>query len=253
VRLAAAIATSGAAVSSNMGTQTTPVLRLILSVLNIRLGYWLLNPMATTTGGADYKYAIGKMLRVGVFRFLQELTGSLSFETSYIYLSDGGHIENLGLYELIRRQCRFIVVGDGECDTNYNFKGLMDALRLVRTDFGIVIEMDGLDEIRNGEQQFARGTIFYPDGRLGYLIYLKSSLLGDDMVQATVSDHAYVTSPLRSDDRRFDELGDMAHYKATHPNFPHETTADQFFDEVQFESYRALGHLIAERALTTDV
>lgn len=253
VMLSTAIATSGAAVSSNMGTQTTAVLRLILSVLNIRLGYWLLNPMATASAGPGYEFRLGKLIRAGVFRFLQELTGALSFETSYIYLSDGGHIENLGLYELVRRQCRFIIAGDGECDTNYNFKGLTDALRMIRTDFGIVIEMDGLDEIRNGEQQFARGTIYYPDGRHGYLIYLKSSLLGDDMVQATVSDDAYVTSPLRSDDRRYDELGYMAHYKATHPDFPQETTADQFFDEVQFESYRALGYLIAKRALMQDV
>jgi hypothetical protein len=253
VRLSTAIATSGAAVSSNMGTQTTPLLRLILSVLNIRLGYWLVNPMATRDSGeGGFAFWIGRQVRAGVFRFLQELTGFIDFATSYIYLSDGGHIDNLGLYELVRRQCRFIVIGDGECDTQYNFKGLTDALRLVRMDFGIVVEMDGLDEIRSGEQQYARGTIYYPDGRIGYLIYLKSSLLGDDMVEATVSEGAYVSSPLRSDVRRFDELTYMAHYKATHPDFPHETTADQFFDEVQFESYRALGYLIAERALTKE-
>ena len=252
VRLSTAIATSGAAVSSNMGTMTAPVLRLILSVLNIRLGFWMVNPRATPTGDGGQGYAIGKFIRAGVIRYLQELFGAVNYKTSYLYLSDGGHIDNMGLYELVRRQCRFIVVGDGECDTHYNFKGLLDALRLIRTDFGYVIEMDGLDEIRCGEQQFARGTIYYPDGRVGYLIYLKSSLLGDDMIEATVSEGAYVTSPLRSDVRRYDELGDVAHYKATHPDFPHETTGDQFFDEVQLESYRALGYLIAKRALTQD-
>jgi len=254
VRLSTAVATSGAAVSSNMGTMTSPFLRLILSVLNIRLGYWLVNPRAThKLGKGDFGFWLGKRIRAGVFRFLQELTGFVDFETSYVYLSDGGHIDNMGLYELVRRQCRFIVIGDGECDTRYNFKGLTDALRLVRMDFGIGIEMDGLDEIRSGEQQHARGTIYYPDGRVGYLIYLKSSLIGDDMVEATVSEDAYVTSPLRSDVRRFDELTYMANYKAEHPDFPQETTADQFFDETQFESYRALGFMIAERALTRDV
>ena len=253
VRLSTAIATSGAAVSSNMGTQTTPVLRLILSALNIRLGYWVINPMATIQRyKGNLSFWFGKHVRAGVIRYLQELTGLVDFETSYVYLSDGGHIDNMGLYELVRRQCRFIVVGDGECDTDYNFKGLTDALRLARMDFGVVIEMDGLDEIRSGEQQYARGTIYYPDGRIGYLIYLKSSLLGDDMVEATVSDDAYVSSPLRSDVRHFDELTYMAHYKALHPHFPHETTADQFFDEIQFESYRALGYMIAERALTKE-
>ncbi|MEM9315766.1 MAG: hypothetical protein AAGA95_14160, partial [Pseudomonadota bacterium] len=253
VRLSTAIATSGAAVSSNMGTQTTHVLRLILSVLNIRLGYWLINPLATRSKGAEkFWFAVGKRIRAGVFRVLQELTGFISYRTSYVYLSDGGHIDNLGLYELVRRQCRFIVIGDGECDPNYHFKGLADALRLIRTDFGVVVEMEGLDEIRSGEQQYARGTIYYPDERVGYLIYLKSSSLGDDMIEATVSPGAYESSPLRSDVRRFDELTYMAHYKAENPDFPQETTADQFFDEVQFEAYRALGYVIAERALTKD-
>jgi len=189
---------------------------------------------------------------VGLLRFVQELSGQVSYKTSYVYLSDGGHIENMGIYELVRRQCRLIIVGDGECDTAYNFEGLSDAWGLIRVDFGINIEMDGLDEIRSGEQQYARGTIQYADDRVGYLIYLKSSLLGDDMVEATVSEDAYVSSPLRADDRHFDELGYIAHYKAEHPDFPQESTADQFFDETQFECYRALGYLIASRAFTGD-
>jgi hypothetical protein len=214
------------------------------------LGYWIINPRYFDESKRTVWMRIGKFFSVGVGRFFQELLGLINYKTSYIYLSDGGHIENLGIYELVRRQCRLIIVGDGECDPGYSFQGLSDALRLIRVDFGINIEMDGLDEIRNGEQQFARGTIKYANGRLGYLIYLKSSLLGDDMVEATVSSAAYVSSPLRADDRRFDELGYMAHYKAKNPAFPQESTADQFFDETQFESYRALGYLIADRAFT---
>jgi hypothetical protein len=243
-----AVATSGAAVSSSMGVYTNPALRFILSVLNIRLGYWILNPMYFDPARRTLTMRLGRLFSVGVGRFFQELLGLITYKTSFVYLSDGGHIENLGIYELVRRRCRLIVVGDGECDPDYTFNGLSDALRLIRVDFGINIDMDGLDEIRHGRQQFARGTIEYPDGRLGYLIYLKSSLLGDDMVEATVSEDAYVTSPLRADDRRFDELGYIAHYRAKHPAFPQESTADQFFDETQFEVYRALGYLIAHRA-----
>jgi hypothetical protein len=248
--LSTAVATSGAAVSSHMGVHSNPALRFILSVLNIRLGYWIINPMYFDKEKRTVWMKIGKLFSVGVGRFFQELFGLITYKTSYIYLSDGGHIENLGIYELVRRRCRLIIVGDGECDPEYTFQGLSDALRLIRVDFGITIEMDGLDEIRNGEQQFARGTIKYPDGRRGYLIYLKSSLLGDDMVEATVSGEAYVSSPLRADDRRFDELSYMANYKAKNPSFPQESTADQFFDETQFECYRALGYLIADRAFT---
>lgn len=248
--LSAAVATSGAAASSSMGAYTNSALRFILSVLNIRLGYWIINPMFFDPIRRTLMMRVGRLFSVGVGRFFQELLGLITYKTSYVYLSDGGHIENLGIYELIRRQCRLIIVGDGECDVDYTFQGLADALRLIRVDFGISIEMDGLDKIRNGEQQFARGTIEYPDGRLGYLIYLKSSLLGDDMVQATVAGDAYFTSPLRADVRRFDELGYIAHYKAKHPTFPQESTGDQCFDETQFECYRALGYLIADRAFT---
>lgn len=248
--LSTAVATSGAAVSSHMGVHSNPALRFILSVLNIRLGYWIINPMYFDKEKRNVWMKIGRFFSVGVGRFFQELFGLITYKTSFIYLSDGGHIENMGIYELVRRRCRLIIVGDGECDPEYTFQGLSDAMRLIRVDFGITIEMDGLDEIRNGEQQFARGTIKYPDGRLGYLIYLKSSLLGDDMVEATVSGEAYVSSPLRADDRRFDELSYMANYKAKNPSFPQESTGDQFFDETQFESYRALGYLIADRAFT---
>jgi len=252
VSFSTAVATSGAAVSSHMGVHSNPALRFILSVLNIRLGYWIINPMYFNVKNRPALMKIGRLFSVGVGRFFQELIGLISYKTSYVYLSDGGHIENLGIYELVRRQCRLIIVGDGECDPEYSFQGLSDALRLIRVDFGINIEMDGLDEIRNGEQQFARGTINYPNGRSGYLIYLKSSLLGDDMIEATVSGDAYVSSPLRADDRRFDELGYMANYKAKNPSFPQESTGDQFFDETQFECYRALGYLIANRAFTRE-
>jgi hypothetical protein len=250
--LSTAVATSGAAVTSSMGVYTNAALRFILSVLNVRLGYWILNPMYFDPNRRTLAMRIGRLFSVGVGRFFQELLGLITYRTSYVYLSDGGHIENLGIYELIRRQCRLIIVGDGECDPAYTFQGLADALRLVRVDFGINIEMDGLDRIRNGEQQFARGTIEYPGGRRGYLVYLKSSLLGDDMVQATISPEAYLSSALRADNRRFDELGYIAHYKVTHPAFPQEPTGDQFFNETQFEVYRALGYLIADRAFSKE-
>ncbi len=251
-----AIATSGAAVTSNMGVQTRPVLRAILSVLNIRLGYWLVNPYLYDHQTGRLRFTLGRLMGVGVVRYLQELTGFIDYKRSHVYLSDGGHIENMGIYPLVQRQCRLIIVGDGECDPGYTFQGLLDAIRMIRIDFGIYIDVTGLDRVRAGQQHHALGTIYYPGGRKGYLLYLKSSLLGDYMVEATATamnatDAARVA--LRLDGgRHYDELGYIAHYRATHPSFPHEPTADQFFDEVQFECYRALGHLIAERTLLAD-
>jgi len=156
---------------------------------------------------------------------------------------------NLGIYELVRRQCRLIVAGDGEADSGLSFNGLAEVVRMVRIDFGYNIEMDGLDEIRAGSQQFAVGRIHYDNGRVGFLIYLKLNLGGDYNLQATLSEGNYRTSSDRDDDSMFDDNPYIADYRKRHPSFPHQSTADQFFDETQFECYRALGHQVASAAL----
>ena len=167
--------------------------------------------------------------------------GWLDDDSWNVNLSDGGHVDNLGIYELLRRKCRLIIVGDGECDTSFEFHGLLQALRLAQIDLAVKVTMEGLDQIRRGEQQFAIGTIQYGNGLTGKLIYLKSALLGDNTLRSILSEEAYLSSPHRTDDLGFDEAGYLALYKAGHPDFPHETTLDQFFDEAQFECYRALG------------
>ena len=99
-------------------------------------------------------------------------------------------------------------------------------------------------------QNHALGTIHYSGNRVGMLIYLKSSLLKDDALEASLqSEDAYLTSDDRHDDRQYDSNPYIAHYKAENPSFPHQTTADQFFDEKQFECYRALGYMVAMRSI----
>jgi hypothetical protein len=127
----------------------------------------------------------------------------------------------MGIYELVRRHCKFIICGDAEADPQMTFLGLADSIRQIQTDMGIKIDIN-IDPIRevDGErkQHFAVGTIHYPEGD-GYLLYIKSSLTGDENVY-------------------------IEEYKAANNDFPHQTTADQFFDEKQFEAYRALGNHI---------
>ena len=146
-----------------------------------------------------------------------------SDQSEYVYLSDGGHFENLGIYEMVRRRCRFIVVLDGGCDPNFQYEDLGNALRKIRIDFGIPIDFDDGQRIRSSGQQKRRctvGTIRYSaldgPGTDGRLVYVKPMLLGN-------------------------EDPDVASYAASHPAFPHEGTGDQWFDESQTESYRALG------------
>jgi hypothetical protein len=214
-----ATATSGAAASPNQGYHTSPTLAFLMTIFNVRLGRWLRNPRWRTvwTDGRT-----GLSLR----EFLSELLGMTTDDRAWVYLSDGGHFENLGVYELVRRRCRFIIASDAGQDGHVTFEDLGNAIEKCRADFGVDIQID-LDTIRlaAGERfshwHCAIGTIRYdrqnPREAAGTLLYIKSSLTGD-------------------------EPADVLRYASLHPAFPHESTSDQFFDESQFESYRALGY-----------
>ena len=249
VNLATAMAISGAAAAPNAGKVTVKPLIFIMAMLNIRLNYWLLNP--AKVNGDDRKLHNSWFGRVGPAYLFRELLGKPDAKHNFVNLSDGGHIENLGVYELLRRQCRLIICGDGEADKGLAFQGLAELCRMAQIDLGIKIEVDGLDELRRGEQHHAIGTIYYSDGRIGKLIYLKSSMLGDNNLKATLGEEQYTTSPYRDDNLMFDENAYIAYYKNKNPDFPHQTTADQFFDEAQFECYRALGYQVAMNTLST--
>jgi hypothetical protein len=168
------MAVSGAAASPHMGLGSVPTLAAILTLLNVRLGYWISYP--------------GK-LRLeppGFLCLLREMTGTgMSEKDAWLNLSDGGHIENMGLYELLRRRCKFIVCVDGEADPECTFEGQMTLVRHAQIDFGIRIE-PRLDEIRpDPKSRFSRThsqlfRIHYPetgDGRpagMGLSVRLES-------------------------------------------------------------------------------
>ncbi|MET3363385.1 MULTISPECIES: patatin-like phospholipase domain-containing protein [Bradyrhizobium] len=220
--LATAMALSGAAISPQMGLKTSRYSSFWLTVLNLRLGAWLKNPKATNQTG----------LRPNGRYLLQELLATADETKPYLQISDGGHIENLGVYELLRRRCRFIVAVDGEHDEMMTFHGLTNLQRLAYIDFGITIEAN-LDDLRLGSEGLSRShfrfcRIRYPleqhdrQEEIGYLIYLKLSLTGNE--------GEFIRR------LKFDE-----------PSFPHHTTANQFFTEVQFEAYRALGEHVGDK------
>ncbi len=156
-----------------------------------------------------------------------ELFGGATFRSRFLMVSDGGHFENLGAYELIKRGCRLVIVSDAECDPTLTFEGLGTLIRMCEVDFGvqIVINVDALRR-RDGRwspQRVAVGEIVYPDGPNGTLVYLKAAMTGH-------------------------EITPVLQYKTSHPAFPHETTGDQFYSEDQFESYRRLGLDVASQA-----
>lgn len=221
--LGQALTTSGAAVSPNMGAASSAARTFLLAALNARLGIWLGNP--GRPGDATWMRAAPGF---GVATLISELLGRTTEKNPYVYLSDGGHFENLGLYEVIARRCRYVIVSDAGCDERYCFDDLANAVRLARIDFGVPIEFSSGVHIgppASGVARWAVGTIGYsavdPLAEDGVLIYLKPTLTGDEPV-------------------------DVANYARTHPAFPQESTANQWFDTPQFESYRRLGlHTVA--------
>jgi hypothetical protein len=214
--LGLAVSVSGAAANPNMGYHTSTAAGFLLTLFNLRLGAWFPNPSKVPFSHPSP--------RLSAATIVQELFGSADDDGRFLNISDGGHFENLGIYELVRRRCRVILASDAECDPSLSFGSLGNVIRLCRVDHGATIDID-VSSIRPGPDGLstahcAVGTILYRDGSLGYLIYLKASLTGNE-------DTA------------------VREYKDSHPSFPHETTADQFFSEPQFESYRMLGRSIA--------
>lgn len=228
ISIGTAAAISGAAASSNMGYYTTsPVLSLLLTFFNVRLGWWLGNPGPA----GEFTYQL-RAPKYSVKPVVDEALGFTDDRNKYVYLSDGGHFENLALYEMVLRRCHVIVVSDGAQDQDYRFTDLGNAIRKIRIDLGVPIEFWTMP-IRSGwlvQEQglyWAIGRIRYScidgtDKKDGLLLYIKPAVYGT-------------------------EPRDVLEYKKSFPDFPHQTTADQFFDEPQFESYRVLGSYIMEQ------
>jgi len=243
VKLGTAIAVSGAAVTPNMGYHSSPLVTALLTVFNVRLGAWFGNPKCENTRNQANPGASASLL-------FNELAGLTNASSDYVYHSDGGHFENMGVYELIRRRCRFIIAVDAGADPKFH-ENVGRVVRQVRIDFGIWIEIDMTPVTPNAlglcESHVVVGRIHYGDvhtpdypdqspgdprfsyeNNHGIIVWIKNSLTGD-------------------------EPGDLVNHAAMHPPFPYDSTLDQFFDEPQFESYRALGvHTILKSMVLPD-
>jgi hypothetical protein len=171
------MAISGAAVSPNMGYHSSPAVTLLLTVFDARLGWWLPNPGIRNNSAANVPRFSGWWL-------ITEMLGLTNETGRLIYVSDGGHFDNLGIYELVRRRCRLILAVDAGADPDRDFADLGDVIQKCRIDFGIDIRID-TSKLRvaadgNSQSCFAVGTIEYPGGDAGTLLYLKPSLVGKE-------------------------------------------------------------------------
>jgi hypothetical protein len=223
ISLGTAITISGAAASPNMGYHSAGVIGFIMTLFNARLGAWFGNP-----GEAGNRTWRKDGPSSAVASLVKEALGLTDDTSAYVYLSDGGHFENLGLYEMVMRGCQRIVVLDSGCDPKFIYEDLGNALRKIRIDMGIEIDFkDALVQpLRDRRKRCAMATIGYKDAGRGpddgVLVYIKPMMTGN-------------------------EPPDVSTYQASHQDFPHQSTADQWYDESQTESYRMLGwHTIDE-------
>jgi uncharacterized membrane protein YhaH (DUF805 family) len=211
--LSTAFSVSGAAVDPDTYATKSRAVSFLMALLNIRLGIWVANPRHEPRRWrfpAWYQLMLREMLGVG-----------LDEKDARIHLADGGHFENLGLYELLRRRCRYIIVSDAGADPATTLADLGQAVQRARADLGADVDLCA-DPLLHGEgaelraQAHLIGSVTYADGTRGEILYLKALLR--------------------------ENLGaDIYGYWRTNPGFPNQPTSNQFYGELQFDSYRELG------------
>jgi hypothetical protein len=269
---------SGAAVAPGMGAQTSLGLSLLLGIGNVRLGYWWDSKAEPDRqGGVAPKPSVrlqrlfSKTLPVQS-SLMQELLAQFHGpHRQYWYLSDGGHFENTACYELLRRRVPLIVICDDGADPGYGFADLANLVRKARLDFNADIKfMVGADTVTGHFQDLIPKA---PHGESGHSERQPKIDLGIHVSAAHVMlarvdypDGEQMGPGFPSRDGKAhslivilkptltgDEPLDVLQYAASHTTFPQETTADQFFDEAQWESYRRLGEHIGHIATTLDI
>lgn len=253
IRLGTAMAISGAAANPNMGYYSSGIVTFLMALFNFRLGWWLGNP-----GRVKRRFdENGKLVRIekskdffgtefwtktspsiAALPLLNETLGRTDGDKRYVNVSDGGHFENLGLYEVMLRRCKLVVLSDAGADSDFKFGDLSNAIRKCKVDLGVDIEFKNKieiygrgegAEIKSKGKRFAIADVTFPekgkDGpEKGILIYLRPAY--------------YENEPI-----------EISTYAKQNLTFPHQTTGDQFYDELQFEAYRCLGFLTMETAL----
>jgi hypothetical protein len=233
---------SGAAFTTGIGRGTGLGSALVFGLCNVRLGWWW------ASGKAARRYVL-PFWRNQLFLSRELRAHFVGTDDSHWYLSDGGHYENTGVLELLRRRVHFILACDCGADADYTFEDLANLMRIARIDLGAeftLVPPNAVDLFlgKNLDRYFAadesdlkpfdpkavdnkcallyRVTFADPTRKACHVLFLKPRLIGE--------------APL-----------DLFQYQSKNPSFPQQTTFDQFFDEAQWESYRKLGVTIGSR------
>jgi hypothetical protein len=233
------MAVSGAALSPLMGRFTYPPLRFLMALTDVRLGVWVKNPRHQdfTASPAESKGPFQKIVSAvkngwrepGALYVLREAIGALDLKKRFIYLTDGGHWENLGIVELLRRRCTHVLCFDASSDQQGGGQDIGRAIALARSELDVEIELDPRPTMPSaaGEPSLdsaVMGAIKYPGGQEARLIYAKATMPAD-------------------------ASWDLKAFQGRDGRFPNHSTGQQMFTDEQFEAYRSLGHAAGLRAI----
>jgi len=226
--LPAAVAMSGAALAPSMGKSSNRSWRFLMTLANIRLGVWVPNPRwVAGTELQRHERQRRRYQRPRPWYLLAELLGLNRVDAKYLYVTDGGHYENLGLVELLRRGCTNVYCFDAS--GGQTFAELGDAVALARSELGVEVDIDPTRLMPEGDPPIANvavveGTITYPSGETGRLVYARN-----------------VVAP--------GTPWDVLAHQRKDPQFPHDSTSDQLYTDQKFEAYRALGERAGVKAV----
>jgi hypothetical protein len=261
-----AVAVSGAAVSPVMGKMTRPSMRILLAAADARLGVWLASPESVQKrserarpalaeeGGRGWRRRLAAVtprwlrragaavrrhwLQPDLRHLWAEAAGTLHLDGRWIYVTDGGHYENLGMVEALRREPYHVIVVDASGDAPGQFSTLGQAIALARSELGVQVDISPAGSLQPDKdtglcaRPYAVGTFSYPDPAKNtagphHLIYLKLAVPAG--------------APL-----------DVLAYRRTHTTFPTDSTLQQLYDDQEFEAYRELGYYCAQ-AVVRDI
>jgi Patatin-like phospholipase len=231
--LSSAVAISGGAISPL--TTHELLLRIMFLITNFRLGQWLPNPGKPTPWAPKF---------VPLLRLLRGwLWPPPLKDRKFVFVADGGFHENLGIEALLDRRCRLIIASDAGADPNFLFEDFVKLYRHCRmhgiqfVSLGKMEEPLAMKDIIPSEVP-ARGPFTRQHRVLGLIRYPPKA----PETQGVTALFIYVKSSISDP-----ETIDVRQYRAKHPDFPHESTVNQFFDAEQFEAYRELGERIGKK------
>ncbi len=259
LRLGTAMAISGAAANPNMGYYSSSVVTFLMSLFNIRLGWWLGNTGDVGSKRDWFGFGSNHFFEksspsVAVLPLLNETLGRTDKNKKFLNVTDGGHFENLALYEMVLRRCKLIVLSDGAADADFRFGEIANAIQKCKVDLGVDIQLVGSMNIRNRPTQqemekekrkphwkvsrsrFAIARITYPETH-----EVMEKLENDQEIKTQKNNIGWLlyTRPTYYAQK---EPRDIMNYADSNLNFPHQSTGDQMYDEKQFEAYRGLGY-----------